>query len=64
MIIKCRTCGRDPAGRSGRPAMMFSDGVDADGRRQFSCREHLSAKREDAIKSRERNLNYSPGALQ
>ena len=64
MIIKCKTCGRDPAARWRlQPAMMFADGIDADGRRQFSCRDHLSEKREAEIKARERALNYSPGAL-
>jgi hypothetical protein len=64
VIVRCHICLADPVGRWKQPpAMMFADGVDADGRRQFSCRADLSPKREAEIKTREKALGLPPGGL-
>jgi hypothetical protein len=64
VIIRCHVCRADPAGRwKQSSAMMFADGVDADGHRRFACRDHLSAKREAEIATREKALGWSPGGL-
>jgi hypothetical protein len=64
MIICCHACRHYPAGPWTQPsAMMFADGVDADGRRRFACRDHLSTKREEGIRAREKALGWPPGGL-
>jgi hypothetical protein len=61
MRIKCETCGRNPAGRGGQPAMIFAEGKDGD--RRYFCRDHLPAKKKEQIEARERGLGLPAGGL-
>ena len=64
MLIRCHACRGDPCARwMPQAAMMFADGVDADSRRRFACRDHLSPKREEEIKAREKALGWKAGEL-
>jgi hypothetical protein len=65
MIIRCHVCNADPAGRwKSPPAMIFCDPYRDDGsvRRDanqivfvHACRDHLSPKREEEIRGREKD---------
>lgn len=63
-IIRCDTCGSDPAGRWKQPsAMIFIDPYQEDSNRWYACRDHLSAKREEEIRGREKDLGWKKGEL-
>lgn len=63
MIIRCATCGADPAGRWVKPAaLIFIDAPPHCKAREpshYRCRTHLSAKREEEIQTRERALGFA-----
>ena len=62
MIIRCHVCNADPAGRWRSPPMcIFIDHVN--GERVYSCRDHLSARKEEEIRVRERERGFEKGAL-
>jgi hypothetical protein len=62
-IIRCHVCNADPVGRWKQPpAMIFCDPYREDGSKRdddhyvHACRDHLSAKREEEIQEREKDL--------
>jgi hypothetical protein len=63
MIVCCADCQSDPAGRWKKPpAMIFVDPY-RDGDDKHACRDHLTPKREDEIRVREKALGLPPGGL-
>ena len=63
MIIRCNVCQADPAARWKQPAMsIYVDPYKPDGgirnRAVFSCRDHLSVRREEEIQQRERAFGF------
>jgi hypothetical protein len=61
-VIRCATCLADPCGRwKEPPAIIFVD--HDDGRRRYACRDHLTPKREEEIKAREKALGWKAGEL-
>jgi hypothetical protein len=64
MIIKCFTCGGDPAGRwKEPPAMIFIDGPKATDGSQYRCRDHVSPAKDAKLKAREKELSLPAGGL-
>ena len=62
MIVKCHVCNADPCGRWRLPpACIFIDPYRSDGGR-YACRDHLTPKREEEIRARERD-HWLLGAL-
>ena len=63
MTIRCHTCRADPAGGRWRspPMCIFVDHVG--GERVYACRDHLSQRREEEIRVRERRLSFAKGTL-
>jgi hypothetical protein len=67
MIIRCRNCGADPCGRWKQPpAIIFRDPYLEDGSARddcvYACRDHLSARREGEIQTREKD-HWKKGGL-
>jgi hypothetical protein len=63
MIVRCAICQRDPYARWVQPpAMIFADPY-RDGDDKHACRDHLTPKREDEIKAREKALGLKTGEL-
>jgi hypothetical protein len=63
-VICCHICRADPFGRwKHPPAMVFIDGRQSTDASQYRCRDHLSPKREEQIKMREKALGLPPGGL-
>jgi hypothetical protein len=69
MNIRCHTCDADPAGRWKQPpAMIFRDRYLKDGNIRkdendqdvfvHACRNHLSARREEEIREREKDRGW------
>jgi hypothetical protein len=63
MIVRCAVCQRDPSARWVQPpAMVFVDPY-RDGDDKHACRDHLTSKREEEIKAREKALGLKTGDL-
>jgi hypothetical protein len=65
-IICCAVCQSDPIGRWKQPpAMVFVDAYRSNNRDgdKYVCRDHLSAKREAEIATREKALGWNTGGL-
>lgn len=66
MIIRCHVCCADPLGRWKQPAIIFHDlyreGGGARDDTVYACRDHLSAKREEEIQTREKG-HWKKGGL-
>jgi hypothetical protein len=62
IAIRCHVCNADPGGRWVQPpALVFIDEPPRAKAREpehYHCREHLSAKREAEIQTRERELGF------
>jgi hypothetical protein len=67
MIIRCHVCGADPLGRWKQPpAIIFHDprreGGGARDDFVYACCDHLSARREEEIQTREKG-HWKKGGL-
>jgi hypothetical protein len=63
MIIRCHVCHADPIGRWKQPPTMVFTDPSPDDDHRHACRDHLSLKREEQIKTREKSLDLPPGGL-
>ena len=62
-IVRCAVCQSDPCARWEKPpAMVFVDPY-RDGDDKDACRSHLTEKREEEIKAREKALGLKTGEL-
>jgi hypothetical protein len=63
MLVRCAVCQSDPCARWIQPpAMVFTDPY-RDGDDKHACRDHLTSKREEEIKVREKALGLKAGEL-
>jgi hypothetical protein len=62
-VICCHICRADPIGRWKQPPAMILIDPCPDDDRRHACRDHLSPKREEQIRTREKSLDLPPGGL-
>jgi hypothetical protein len=59
MIVKCATCGSDPAARWRQPPKMIFIESLPEGAARYRCRDHVTPLKEEELQTREKALGWS-----